>query len=213
MHSMLSTPDSSYHLHLAAEPSSGSCRQWPAFFDSRRAAHREVHPQLQCYGEMWLLEWDIIGKQAPTFKAERLTAILAFPPVAVSLYQKEKHPGGAGLWRSHTNMRDAGSEEWAVFWQQQISSLGYGAQQLATCLHAKVYVFLTAPRCAHHAACGTGLAAEGCEHIPLFRVPAYPSLHLSGELSWRNEPWHCLPHLGFPMCLWIYFHYKVAVLM
>lgn len=110
-------------------------------------------------------------------------------------------------------MGDAGSEEQAVFWQQQINSLGYGAQQMATCLRAKVYVFLTASRCAHHAACGTGLSAEGCEHIPLPRVPAYQSLHLSGELSQRNEPSDCLPHLGFLTCLQIRFHYKVAVLM
>ena len=54
-------------------------------------------------------------------------------------------------------MGDAGSEEWAVFRQWQIDSSGYGAQQLAACLLAEWYVFLTARECAHHTACGTGL--------------------------------------------------------
>lgn len=37
------------------------------------------------------------------------------------------------------------------------------------------------------------------------QVPSW-SLHLSGWLSQRKEPWHYLPCLGFLMCLWIYCH-------
>lgn len=54
-------------------------------------------------------------------------------------------------------MGRAGSEEWAVFSSGRLSPPGYGAQQLAACLLTKWYVFLTAPECAHHTTCGTGL--------------------------------------------------------